>query len=75
MENFSYSKILLDDYFQGADYSTVYVTNSFHVYRSGLIAEKVGLSVQGLSSPTFPNVQVNFYLREFCSLIYFWLFD
>jgi len=75
IENFAYSKIILDEYFQGEPYRLVFVTNTFHVYRAGLIAEKLSLSVQGLAAPTISNVQVNFYLREFCSLIYFWLFD
>ena len=74
VENFIYSKEILDEYFQGDEYTVVFVTNSFHIYRSGLIAEKIGLQAQGLAAPTMKTLVINYYLREYCSLIYLWLF-
>jgi len=74
IENFIFSKELLDAYFAAEDYKVVYVTNTFHVYRSGLIAEKVGLKAGGLSAPTLKSSELNYYLREYCSLVFYWLF-
>ncbi|MBR1736519.1 MAG: YdcF family protein, partial [Firmicutes bacterium] len=41
-ENFTYSKEILDKYFENKPYSTVYVTNTFHCYRSLKTAENCG---------------------------------
>ena len=63
-ENFRFSKQLLDAYF-GREYSTVYVTNDFHVFRAGLVAKKEGLTAHGLSSQSTEwYVLPNCYLRE-----------
>ena len=73
IENFTFSKALLDEYFSDRDYKTVYVTNGFHVYRSGLIAKKSGLKADGLAADTLPGLQLNYHIREYCSLIVYWL--
>lgn len=74
IENFEKSKVLLDEYFKGESYQTVYVTNTFHVYRSGMIAERAGLTAQGLAAPNLFTLELNYFLREYCSLVVFWLF-
>jgi len=74
VENFAFSKDILDDYFGSSEYKTVYVTNTFHVYRSGLIAKKAGLDTEGLSAPSLKTSEINYFLREYCSLIFYWLF-
>ena len=74
LENFANSKVILDEYFAGKDYEVVYVTNTFHAYRSGLIAKKTGLKAGGLSAPTLRSSALNYYLREYCSLLVYWLF-
>lgn len=43
-ENFSYSKKILDEYFDG-DYSVAFATSEFHVYRSEQMARKIGVNV------------------------------
>ena len=40
-ENFSYSKKLLDAYFE-SEYSISYITNEYHIYRAGVNAQKQG---------------------------------
>jgi len=74
LENFTFSKILIDEYFGHSNYQSVYVTNTFHVYRSGLIAKEVGIESQGLSAPAIKSSEFNYFLREYCALIFHWLF-
>ncbi len=73
-ENFVFSKKILDEYFDGKDYQAVFVTNGFHIYRSGTIAAMIGLPAKGLAAPTMITLAVNYYIREYCSLVYLWLF-
>lgn len=72
-ENFEYSKKLLDSYFN-KEYKIVYVTNDFHIFRAGMIAEDTGLIAEGLSSPSYTPMLLNFYIREYFSLIKYYLF-
>ena len=41
-ENFEFSKKLLDLRFGEGQYSAAYITNGYHIYRAGLVAEDVG---------------------------------
>ena len=74
VENFRYSKELIDQYFMDRPYKAVYVTTNFHVYRSGLMARDVGLIAHGLSAPNLLGLEVNYFLREYCSLMIYWIF-
>ena len=74
LENFQFSKAILDQKFT-TEYSTIYVTNDFHIYRSGKIAHTAGLDSQGLASLSVPYLIPNFYVREYLALIKFWLLD
>lgn len=67
-ENFEYSKKILDKIF-GKDYKSAYVTNDFHIYRAGRIAQKSGLDAFGISAPTPTLITPNCYLRESLSLL------
>ena len=71
IENFSFSKRLLDDYFAGAGYEIVYVTNTSRVYRARLIAKRCGLSTETLAASTIRAKEINFNLKEYCSLLHF----
>ena len=51
-ENFSLSKEVLDGYFQGAAYTTAYVTNGFHCFRAGKYAEKAGFDADFIPART-----------------------
>lgn len=67
-ENFQFSKAVLEQAFSNG-YSAVYVTTSFHVYRAGLIAQDLGLSVEGgLPAPYYWYMAPNYYLRETLSI-------
>lgn len=50
-ENFAYSKKLLDQRLP-AGYRVVFVTNEFHVWRAGLIAQRTGLDATHVASRT-----------------------
>ena len=71
-QNFAFSKELLDKHFDG-DYSAVYVTNSFHVYRAGLAAREAGLVIDGIGCGAKLYIQPNNYLRESVAVIKYWL--
>lgn len=43
-ENFEFSKKLLDLRFGEGQYSAAYITNGYHIYRAGLVAEDVGFN-------------------------------
>lgn len=73
-ENFSLSKALLDEYFD-RDYTAIFVTNDFHVYRSEMIAELSGLDAEGLSAPSPWYLLPNYYVREFFAIIKYHLVD
>lgn len=72
-ENFQFSKILLDQLFQ-KDYNVVYVTNDFHVYRSGMLAKDCGLDAEGLGSPSSASMLPNYYVREYFSILKYYIF-
>lgn len=71
-ENFLFSKKILDETFEES-YRVVYVTNDFHIFRAGMIAEDCGLSAEGLSSPSYTPMLPNFYIREYFSLLKYYL--
>ena len=71
-ENFAFSKALLDQRF-GGGYQVVFVTDEFHVYRAGRIAERAGLPAQHVSSRTPWYFWPANYLRENLAVLAVWL--
>ena len=74
IENFAYSKKLLDEHFDGQSYQAVYITNTYHVYRAGLIAEETGIKATAIAAPGLAISEVNYRIREYCCLVFHWLF-
>jgi len=74
LENFEFSKKILEEKF-GNTYSASYITNRFHVYRAGLIAKKMGLTVSGIAAEDVYAVMVSNYLREYFALMKYFLFS
>lgn len=72
-ENFSYSKEILDDML-GSDYKVAYITNDFHIYRAGKLAEKYELNARGFAAKTNIHSIVPNYLRESLAIIQLWVF-
>ena len=74
-ENFLFSKRILDDRFE-EDYKIAYITNDFHVYRSGCRAKSVGFSKIthfGAKTPLHSVLPNGF--REVLGVLEFWMFD
>ena len=63
MENFRYSKAILDDLL-GEGYTTAFVTTDFHVYRAGRAARAMGLDAKGISAPDVWYLRLNNFMRE-----------
>ncbi len=74
-ENMRFSKEILDTYFSD-DYTTVIITNNFHIYRSVAIAHLEGIEnvVHMHSGLQWYNL-VPCYLRESLAILKMWVFD
>ena len=72
-ENFVFSKKILDDKFKD-DYKVVYITNRFHIYRAGKLAEIVGLNAEGYGAKDDIRAMSVSYLREILAIIKLWVF-
>lgn len=70
MENFRYTKELIGDQKEIA-----FITNDFHIFRSGILARRNGFTAYGYGTPTPGIVLVNSYLREFFALVKSLAFD
>lgn len=69
MENFVFSKEILQKV-KGKDTKRIVViTNDFHMLRAKLLARRVGFEPYGISCSTPISVKVNCYIREFFALI------
>lgn len=62
MENMAFSKALIES--QEKDAKVVYSTTNYHVFRSGILAEKAGLKADGIGSRTKWYFWPNALLRE-----------
>ncbi len=72
-ENFKFSKEILDKKF-GSDYKVAYITNDFHIYRAGKLAELNNLYAAGYAAPTEIFSIIPNYLRESLAVIQLWFF-
>ncbi len=75
LQNFKYSKVLLDGLFAGRPYSAVFVSNDFHMLRAGLMAAKTGLDAEGFAAPSQFYMLPSYYSREYLALLYFLVFE
>ena len=50
------------------------VSNNFHLYRAKKLAARYGIEASGISAsmPDLPLVKLNYYLREYFSVIFMW---
>lgn len=68
MENFAYSRRLIEEETGKAAPEITFVTNSFHVLRAKMLAERNGLKARALSAETPSQVIVQVYFREYFAL-------
>lgn len=73
-ENFIFSNEILINRL-GENYKAAYITNDFHIYRAGRLAELNGVNAVGYSAPTELFSIIPNYLRESLAVIQLWVFD
>lgn len=66
-ENMLFSKKIIDAIMPNATIS--YVTTNFHVFRSGILAQKAGIDAQGIASSTKWYFWPNALIREFVGFL------
>ena len=69
LENFTYSKKLLDQRFGVNNYRAVFVTNDFHIYRAKQAARAAGITAEGMGCPSPFYIVPNYYLRECLAIV------
>ena len=75
IENMTYSKEILDKYFD-KDYNVVVITNNFHIYRGVSYARDAGfVNISHISAPIRWYTVVPNYLRETLAVLKMWVFD
>lgn len=73
LENFRFARKVLEENGYGKVDRIVFVTNRFHCYRAGLIAERVGLSVSAVPASISLTALLPCYLREVLAVLYYWI--
>jgi len=68
IENFAFSKALIDERFSG-EARVAFVTTGFHVFRAGLVARAQGLETQGIAAPDASYVALNNFMRESVGIV------
>jgi len=66
-ENLSYSKTIMDSIKK--DYRVLFVTNNYHVFRTGYYAHKLVLKAEGIGCRTAFYYWPNAFIREYIALI------
>ena len=65
-ENIIFSSELIREHSNGReDVRTAFSTTNYHVFRTGLTAESLGLRMEGIGSPTKRYFWINAFVREF----------
>jgi uncharacterized SAM-binding protein YcdF (DUF218 family) len=68
-ENFKFAHDLIRK-FHGSDYfNIVFCTTNYHVFRSGMLADKLGLRVEGIGSRTKSYFWINAFVREYIATL------
>jgi uncharacterized SAM-binding protein YcdF (DUF218 family) len=69
-ENFKYSKELIDkEDTENKRPSVMIITSDFHMFRSKILAKKVGFEPKGISAKTWSGVLINCCIREYIAII------
>ena len=73
-ENFKFSKIILDEYFDD-EYKITFTTNEFHIYRSLKNAQRNGFECTYIGTKLGLDTIVSNYIREFAAVMRLWLLN
>ena len=68
LENMKFSKVIIEKR-SDAPAKTIFVTSNYHVFRTALIARKVGLDAQGVGSRTARYYLPSAIIREFIAIL------
>ena len=64
-ENFRNSMEIIEAHAKTKDVNVAFSTTNYHVFRSGVIAESLGIHAQGIGSKTKRYFWINAFIREF----------
>lgn len=74
-ENFKFTKELLDKFDGRENIKLRIISNNFHIFRSKMIAKRIGFVPYGHPSNMYPILIPNYYVREIFAFIKSYLFD
>ncbi len=69
-QNFKYSIAKIREHHGSDDFKVAFSTNNYHVFRSGMLAEQLGIKAEGIGSRTKSYFWINAFVREFIATIY-----
>ena len=69
-KNFQYSIDLIRRHCGEAEPKIAFATTNYHVFRSGILAEQMGVHAQGIGGRTRTYFWVNAFIREFIATVY-----
>ena len=70
-ENFRFSSQLIRKHFGEGEPKIAFSTTNYHVFRSGILAYRQNVPVQGIGSPTRSYFWINAFVREFIATLYY----
>ena len=70
-ENFRNAKELIEEQSDKKDPKIAFATTNYHVFRSGLLASRLGIKAEGIGSPTKSYFWINAFIREFIATVYY----
>lgn len=68
-QNFRYSIAKIREHHGSDDFKVAFSTNNYHVFRSGMLAESLGIAAEGIGSRTKSYFWINAFVREFIATI------
>ena len=69
-ENFRFANDLIKEHHGSDDFKLAFSTTNYHVFRSGMLAESLGIKAEGIGSKTKRYFWINAFVREFIATIY-----
>ncbi|GGN95063.1 YdcF family protein [Saccharibacillus kuerlensis] len=69
LQNMAFSKQIMDAERGEGNYTCVFTTNNFHLFRAGVYARKAGLKAEGIGSKTAFYYLPNAFIREYIAIL------
>ncbi len=69
LQNMKFSKTIMDEESGENNYTCVFATNNFHLFRAGVYARKAGLNADGIGSKTAFYYLPNAFIREYIAIL------